>query len=119
MVSDSGGISQILARLLDNALRFTVDGGLVGIDVTLDSANYYARVAVWDTGIGIAREKQEEIFRPFEQLDRGLNRQYGGAGLGLAYVLQMVKLLGGSIVVESTVGQGSRFIVTLPMAPAK
>jgi len=72
------------------------------------------RLTVWDTGIGIAPEHMEHMFQPFVQLDAKLARQYGGTGLGLALVKQLVELHGGSVSVESEQGHGSRFIVTLP-----
>ena len=69
---------------------------------------------VWDTGIGIADGEHERIFEAFAQADGGLARRYEGIGLGLAYARRMADLMGGEVRVESTVGKGSRFVVTLP-----
>jgi CheY-like chemotaxis protein len=69
---------------------------------------------VWDTGIGIAAEDLQRLFKPFSQLDSKLSRQYSGTGLGLALVWKMTEMHGGSVAVESTPGQGSRFTIVLP-----
>ena len=118
IMSDPDGIRRIMDYLLDNAVKFTPLGGRAGLEMTADQVRGVAVLAVWDSGIGIDPAKRETIFRPFEQVDNGLNRQYEGAGLGLACVYQLVKGLGGSIAVESTLGAGSRFSVTLPLVRA-
>jgi CheY-like chemotaxis protein len=69
---------------------------------------------VWDSGIGISREDLARLFQPFVQLDSGLSRQYAGTGLGLAMVRRLAELHGGGVAVESQVGEGSRFTVSLP-----
>ena len=115
IASDPDGIRKMLGYLLDNAVKFTPAGGRAGIEIAADGAQEAVVLTVWDTGIGIDPAKRAVIFRPFEQIDSGLNRQYAGTGLGLACVYQLVKGLGGSIVVESTLGAGSRFSVTLPL----
>ncbi|MFN8467403.1 MAG: ATP-binding protein [Caldilineaceae bacterium] len=116
--SDPDGIRKLLGYLLDNAVKFTPTGGSAGVEIAADPAQEAVVLTVWDTGIGIDPAKRDVIFRPFEQVDNGLNRQYEGAGLGLACVYQLVKGLGGSIAVESTLGAGSRFSVTLPLVRA-
>ncbi|MBK8048744.1 MAG: HAMP domain-containing histidine kinase [Anaerolineales bacterium] len=116
ILSDANGIIQVLQRLIDNAVKFTPEHGSVGLKFTRDHEVVY--LTVWDTGIGIEPGDQERIFRPFVQLDGGLGRRYEGVGLGLAYAYQMVSRLGGQIAVESAPGEGSRFTVTLPSAPA-
>ena len=73
---------------------------------------------MWDTGIGIALDDVPRLFQPFVQLDSRLARQYVGTGLGLALVARMAELHGGSVAVESTLGQGSRFTITLPWTAA-
>jgi CheY-like chemotaxis protein len=72
---------------------------------------------VWDQGVGIAQEDIKLLFQPFVQLDAGLAREYQGTGLGLALVSQMIRLHGGRVSVESEVGAGSRFTITLPWLP--
>jgi signal transduction histidine kinase/ActR/RegA family two-component response regulator len=111
---DERRLKQILVNLLSNAIKFTPQGGQVGLEVTEDSERQVINFTVWDTGIGIAQEDMVRLFRPFEQLDSSLSRQYAGTGLGLSLVAKMVELHGGGVLVQSEVGQGSRFTVTLP-----
>jgi two-component system, sensor histidine kinase and response regulator len=116
--ADSEALTQLLYNLLDNAVKFTPAGGAVGLQIGrragLDAAPDVVEVSVWDTGIGIADGEREWIFEAFAQADSGLARRYEGIGLGLAYARRMVALMGGEVRVVSLVGQGSRFIVTLP-----
>jgi signal transduction histidine kinase len=74
---------------------------------------------VWDTGIGIAAKFLDRIYDPFWQAEQRMTRRYGGAGVGLAVAHRLSALLGGDISVASTVGVGSRFIVKLPVRPAR
>lgn len=115
--ADRARLQQVLGGLLDNAVKFTPAGGAVGLDVLPGFQLDTLQFVVWDTGIGIAPAEQANLFNSFHQLDRRLNRRYEGAGLGLALVQRLVLLQGGTICVESTPGQGSRFIVTLPSHP--
>lgn len=113
IVTDEQHLLRILRKLLDNAIKFTPDGGQVGLTLTcapLDQVNF----AIWDTGIGIAPENLPRLFQPFTQLNSGLARPFQGAGIGLALAARTSELLGGKIAVESAVGQGSCFTVTLP-----
>ena len=119
--ADRKRLQQVLAGLLDNAVKFTPVGGHVGLDV-LSGFHDATQVAalqfvVWDTGIGIAPEDLSRLFAPFHQVDRRLSRSYEGAGLGLALVQRLVMVQGGTISVESALGQGTRFTVTLPCRP--
>ena len=106
---------QILINLLSNAVKFTPQG-YVCLSVTQqgDSLEF----TVTDTGIGISLEHQFRIFQPFQQLDSGLNRCYEGTGLGLALSQKLALLHGGDITVESELGGGARFTVSLPLQPA-
>jgi signal transduction histidine kinase len=115
IVSDANGLIQIIDNLLDNAIKFTPAGGTIGLEITADPDAAVVRMVASDTGVGISPDRQEAIFKPFGQVERGVSREYQGVGLGLPYARQMAKLLGGSIRVESVEGQGSRFVVTLPM----
>jgi signal transduction histidine kinase/CheY-like chemotaxis protein len=112
--ADERRLEQILVNLLSNAVKFTPQGGSVGLEVKGDAARLVVRLTVWDTGIGIAEKDLPRLFQPFVQLDATLARQYTGTGLGLALVRQLAELHGGSVSVESQVGRGSRFTVTLP-----
>jgi signal transduction histidine kinase len=114
IVSDADGIIQSLQQLLNNAVKFTPVDGRIGLDVRKVFDQNAVQLVVWDTGIGISPEQQAVIFQPFVQGDAALSRKYTGMGLGLAYAQRMVELLGGSITLESTLGQGSRFTITLP-----
>ncbi|MEZ4860595.1 MAG: diguanylate cyclase [Caldilineaceae bacterium] len=111
---DERRLKQILVNLLSNAVKFTPEGGEVGLKVVRDHAHQLAHFTVWDTGIGIAKEDMAKLFQPFVQLDSKLSRQYEGTGLGLALVHRLVQLHGGAVNLESEVGQGSRFTVSLP-----
>jgi signal transduction histidine kinase len=116
MVGDAECITQLMYNLLDNAVKFTPVGGAVGLVISR-SATSDVELVVWDTGIGIAEEQQERIFDAFIQAVSGLARHYNGIGLGLAYAQRMASLLGGSCAVQSTPGEGSRFVVSLPIEP--
>lgn len=112
--ADEHALTQILVNLLANAVKFTPEGGHIGLEVRGDPEGQRATFTVWDTGIGIAETDLGRLFQPFVQLDAGLNRQYEGTGLGLALVQRLTEAHQGSVAVESTLGQGSRFSVTLP-----
>lgn len=115
VAGDPGRVRQILSNLLANALKFTRRGGRVGVRV--EPQGEFVRVEVADTGIGIAPESQARIFEPYSQANDDIGRNYGGNGLGLAIVRSLVELHGGSIGVESELGQGSRFHFTLRLEP--
>lgn len=112
--SDSEALTQLLYNLLDNAVKFTPAGGAVGLQISRQWSPAAVEFAVWDTGIGVADGVRERIFEAFTQADGGLARRYAGIGLGLAYARRMADLMGGQVRVESTVGKGSRFVVSLP-----
>jgi PAS domain S-box-containing protein len=121
--ADERRLKQILVNLLSNAVKFTPDGGTIGLEVTGDTVEQTVHFTVWDTGIGITPEGMKRLFggsegpRPFVQLDSSLSRQYEGTGLGLSLVYRMTEMHGGSVSVESEVGKGSRFTVSLPWQP--
>lgn len=107
-------LRQILSNLVNNAIKFT-DQGAVSIEVKLAGTGDRLRIAVRDTGIGIPQEKCATIFEAFLQADQSTTRQYGGTGLGLAIAKRLVDAMHGTIHVESAVGEGSDFIIKLPI----
>jgi PAS domain S-box-containing protein len=108
---DENRLQQIMYNLVGNALKFTESGSVTVSAIALDGM---VEVTISDTGIGILPDKFEDIFKSFEQVDASVSREYGGTGLGLSITKQLVELHGGTIRVESVLGQGSRFIFTLP-----
>lgn len=112
--ADERRLKQILVNLLTNAVKFTPEGGAIGLEVRSDEELHAVHLTVWDTGIGIPPEQIDSLFKPFVQLDSSLSRRYEGTGLGLVLVQRMVEMHGGSIALESVLGQGSRFTVSLP-----
>ena len=119
VVADGARLAQILVNLVGNAIKFTAHGE---VSVVVDRAGdgplpggdaLALHLAVRDTGIGIAADKYEQIFRPFEQADVSTTRVYGGTGLGLGICTRLVELMGGRIWLESTPGAGSTFHVRL------
>ena len=111
-VSDRQRLEQILKNLLSNAIKFT-DAGTVSLHVSTDAAGQ-VRFQVQDTGIGIADDQQQKVFDAFHQADGTTSRRYGGTGLGLSISRDLAALLGGSIELASTPGQGSTFTLVLP-----
>ncbi|MBF9033025.1 response regulator [Rhodobacterales bacterium HKCCE2091] len=117
MIGDPGRIRQILTNLMGNAVKFT-DAGYIKVMVTHDSVTddgVALRIVVEDTGIGIPPDMAEAIFADFTQVEEQKNRQYEGTGLGLAITQRLVGMMGGSIWVDSELGRGSAFGITLQL----
>lgn len=117
LIGDPIRLNQVLSNLIANALKFTESGE---ITITVNKLKETAEevelfFGVSDTGIGISQEKLETIFQPFSQVDNSTTRKYGGTGLGLTIVKNLVEIMGGRISVESREGDGSTFWVTLPL----
>ncbi len=112
--ADERRLKQALVNLLSNAVKFTFPGGTIGLQVNALAEQHAVELTVWDTGIGIAPADQARLFQPFVQVDSRLARQYEGAGLGLALVSQIAQLHSGKVTLESALGKGSRFTITLP-----
>jgi signal transduction histidine kinase len=112
VTADRGRLRQVLLNLLSNAIKFTTDGGR--ITLAAQGAGDRVRVAVSDSGIGIAPDDQKKLFQEFVQLDGSPSRRYEGTGLGLALSKRLVELHGGTIGVESQLGKGSTFWFTVP-----
>jgi PAS domain S-box-containing protein len=119
---DARKVKQILYNLLSNAVKFTADGGTLTLRTRrVDSASvpngrytHYLELTVSDTGIGISAADQEQLFRPFSQIDSSLARRYQGTGLGLVMVQRLSEIHGGKVAMHSVQGQGSTFTVWLP-----
>jgi len=121
VVTDPARLRQVLVNLVGNAVKFT-ERGRVGVEVTLTratEAEVGVRFEVRDTGIGIAADDLLHLFQPFTQLDRSMQRRFGGTGLGLALSRRLVSLLGGVIRASSEPGRGSVFTVELPCTLAR
>lgn len=112
--ADERRLRQILVNLLSNAVKFTPAGGQIGLEAYGNELTAEAIFSVWDTGVGIDRTGLKRLFTPFVQLDSSLSREYEGTGLGLALVKRLTELHNGQVTVDTLVGQGSRFTVTLP-----
>jgi signal transduction histidine kinase len=110
--ADEERLKQILLNLLSNAAKFTEIGE---IRVTVRRRNDQFTIAVSDTGIGIPKEAQAQVFEEFHQVDGSATRQFSGTGLGLAISRRLARLMGGNIALESRFGEGSIFTLTLPI----
>lgn len=111
IITDAAKVPLVVRNLVSNAFKFTPAGS---VTVRLLRGHDQITIEVCDTGVGIEPEQVPLVFEMFRQLDNSLTRQHGGVGLGLYIVSRVVERLGGSITVESTLGQGSTFRVTLP-----
>ena len=116
VLADRLRLNQVLANLLSNAVKFTHEGGSIRVTGRRRGADM--ELAVEDDGIGIPADRLEDIFGEFTQVESSLDRTHEGAGLGLALTRRLVELMGGRITVESELGRGSRFVVSLPAASA-
>jgi signal transduction histidine kinase/CheY-like chemotaxis protein len=116
LVGDQLRIKQILLNLMGNAVKFTAEGSITVSAHLLEQheTSVLIEIAIRDTGIGIGPEFVDDIFKPFTQEDGSISRRYGGTGLGLTISSKLAELMGGTITVESTLGVGSCFSVTLP-----
>ena len=114
--ADRGRVRQVLLNLLSNAIKFTPDGGRITVAAGPVNGGSAVRIAITDTGIGIAVEDQPKLFQEFSQLDASASRKYEGTGLGLALSRRLIELHGGTIGLESQMGKGSTFWFTLPEA---
>ena len=113
---DATRLRQVVLNLCSNAVKFTQHGG-VHVDVKREGGE--VRIAVQDTGIGIAPDRLDSIFEKFVQADSSISRKYGGTGLGLAITKTLIERMNGDITVESKAGQGSVFVIRLPLKLSK
>ena len=113
VLSVGDGFSQIVYNLLDNAVKYNRDGGIVEVSVAHNEKQVI--LTVMDNGVGIGKEEIENIFQRFYRVDKARSRDTGGTGLGLAIVKENIELMGGQIEVESILGEGTAFTVSLPL----
>jgi PAS domain S-box-containing protein len=113
MAVDEDKLERILLNLLSNAVKFTDNGGEIMVNV--EDHEDFVRISVKDTGIGIPKDKLDIIFDRFGQVDKSFTRNREGSGIGLSLVKTLVDMHGGKIMVNSTVGEGSKFIIDLPV----
>lgn len=114
-ISDPYRIKQVLTNLVSNAIKFTPDGS---VEVTGKIEDSNIHISVIDTGIGISKTKHADVFKEFTQAHAGIEKKFGGTGLGLTISKRILGLLDGEIVLESEEGQGSIFTVILPCIPS-
>ncbi|QOV11515.1 sensor histidine kinase [Viridibacillus arvi] len=113
LMADYDQLNQVWTNILGNSIKFSKDGGVINVSIKQDNKNVMVRIS--DTGIGISLADQKHIFERFFKADRSHSRKYGGSGMGLAIVKQIVSLHQGDIRVESELGRGTTTIVTLPI----
>jgi two-component system CheB/CheR fusion protein len=117
-IGDSARISQILYNLISNAVKFTPQNGKIKLQISnagKENNCHYIQMAVTDNGIGIPSDKIDHIFDPFIQVSNDAARSHSGTGLGLAIVKRIISKMNGGITVESALGKGTTFIVTIPL----
>ena len=115
IMGNSDRVEQMLINLIENAIKYNKPGGSVTVQVFSNGVE--ANVSISDTGIGIAEENLPRLFERFYRVDKGRSRQMGGTGLGLAIVKHIVRSMNGEIEVHSKLGEGTEFLITLPLAP--
>lgn len=115
MMADPVRLKQIMINLLNNAIKFNKENGSVAVNLTKNQDNTQVCCQISDTGIGIPKDKINDLFTEFFQVDSSNSRMYEGTGLGLALTKKLVNLHGGEISVQSEEGKGSTFIFTLPL----
>ncbi|MFF3099829.1 sensor histidine kinase [Viridibacillus arvi] len=113
VMADYDQLNQVWTNILGNSIKFSKDGGVINVSIEQENKNVVVRIS--DTGIGISLVDQKRIFERFFKADRSHSRKYGGSGMGLAIVKQIVSLHQGDIRVESELGRGTTTIVTLPI----
>lgn len=125
VLGDQQRVGQIVTNLVGNAIKFTKTGGVTveltrghGQDGPDGHRSGLVEISVQDTGIGIPPDRLEHIFQPFEQANAGIAQEFGGTGLGLSITRSLARLMGGDVSVQSRLGEGSRFVVTLDLPDA-
>jgi two-component system, sensor histidine kinase and response regulator len=114
---DPSRLNEVLLNLIGNAIKFTATGGVTVVSRIVSEADdsLSLKLSIRDTGIGMSSEEMERVFEPFIQADSSISRRFGGSGLGLSICRDLVQLMGGTLSVESELGEGSEFIVQIPL----
>lgn len=119
-IADRGKLRQVLTNLIGNAIKFTPEGFVrVSVDIAAPNAEGFpiVKIAIEDSGIGIPEEKHDHVFEEFNQVEDEKNRRFEGTGLGLAITKALVERMGGTLTLESGLGQGSTFTIEMPLEP--
>ncbi|MDR1572255.1 MAG: response regulator [Clostridiales Family XIII bacterium] len=122
LIGDEQRLAQVVTNLLSNAVKFTPEQGAIRLGATLmgeDRGLCTIKIEVADTGIGISEEQQSHLFNPFQQADSSTSRKFGGTGLGLTISKRIIEMMGGSIWIESELGQGSVFAFNVQIRRGK
>ena len=114
ILGDAGGLSRAVSALLDNAVKFSCDGGEITVRLWADSGTL--RIEIHDSGIGFPTTRSDDVFEPFKRIEPNVERLFGGVGLGLPIAKHIVELHGGHIETQSQEGKGSTFTIVLPVA---
>lgn len=116
IISDPFRVQQILVNLISNAYKFTEKGKIeIRAELQEKDKNFFLKILIADSGIGIAKEQQEAIFEEFSQAGGFIERKYGGFGLGLAITKKLTELLNGTLQLNSKLGEGSTFVISIPV----
>ena len=113
MFADPGKLAQVCYNIIENAIKYTPDGGKIAVSLHREGRDAVLEIA--DTGVGIPQEDLPHVFDRFYRVDKARSRETGGTGLGLSIVKQIVRLHAGSVTVQSEPGKGTTFIVQLPV----
>lgn len=121
LIGDPLRVRQVLLNIIGNAVKFTKKGGVYVFYECAPTENNYAmtKIRIKDTGIGIKKDKLEEVFEKFSQADNSITREFGGSGLGLSIAQQLTEYMGGKISVKSEINKGSEFIIEVPFLMAE
>jgi signal transduction histidine kinase len=116
VAADAGQLSQVISNLIENAIKYSPEGGTIEVEV--ESGDRHVLFAISDPGLGIPPREQQRIFQKFYRLDPHMSRGIGGTGLGLYICRELVRRMDGRMTVSSKEGEGSTFVVELPLAAA-
>ena len=121
LIGDAMHLRQILVNVLSNSMKFTPEGGTItlGIEQSMNEDKVLTTFMITDSGIGMTKEELDKLYKPFEQANKDTHQKYGGSGLGMSIVKNLIQLMHGSITVDSTPGVGTSFKITIPFAKAE